>query len=168
MSAGGRHPNVTNLSEVQTRTDSKGTRFAYASKWLGNALGSKGIGCSWYEVPPGKTAFPFHWHSANAEAVFVLEGEGTARIGEARVPIRAGDYIDFPPGPEHSHQLLNTGQGPLRYLGISTMQYPEVVGYPDSKKVGVRTPGPDFAHPWIRELYRAGSGVDYYDGEPTD
>src|SRR5690242_4639516 len=104
-----RHPNVVNVSELEANKREKGTRFALASKGLGLAAGATGIGCSWYEVPPGRTAFPMHYHCANEEAAFILEGEGTLRIGDKTVPIRPGDYIALPTGPENAHQLQNTG-----------------------------------------------------------
>jgi uncharacterized cupin superfamily protein len=67
-------------------------------------------------------------------------------------------------GPAHTHQLLNTGNGPLRYLCFSTMQPTEVVGYPDSKKIGAMSYTPA-GEPQVRIMVRQDSGVDYYDGE---
>jgi uncharacterized cupin superfamily protein len=67
-------------------------------------------------------------------------------------------------GPAHTHQLLNTGAGLLRYLCFSTMLLTEVVGYPDSKKIGAfgyATTGESMARIMVREE----STVDYYDGE---
>jgi uncharacterized cupin superfamily protein len=169
--AGRRHPNVVNVSELEPKAASKGTRFGFSTRTLGYETGARGIGCSWYEVEPGRTAFPSHYHCANEEAVFVLEGEGTLRIGTASVPLRTGDYVTLPPGPAHAHQLVNTGSGPLRYLALSTLHTTEVVGYPDSGKIGVRAAPNDesmFKQPWLRELFRQGTGVDYYDGEKID
>jgi uncharacterized cupin superfamily protein len=37
----------------------------------------------------------------------VLRGKGIARIGDTRVPVREGDWISFPVGPEHPHQMIN-------------------------------------------------------------
>ncbi len=50
------------------------------------------------------------------------------------IPIRAGDVIDIPPGPDYPHQIINTSNAPLKYLSISTKEYPEVCEYPDSGK----------------------------------
>src|SRR5215831_12011588 len=130
-----RHPNVANLEETETHRQEKGSRFGHAMKWLGIATGGRGIGCRWIEVPPGRTAFPLHFHCANEEALFVLDGQGTLRMGKETVSLRQGDYVTFPPGEEHAHQLINTGKTPLRYLALSTQQTTEVVGYPDSGKV---------------------------------
>ena len=166
-----RHPNVVNVSELEAQKQEKGKRFGSAFKWLGMATGAKGVGCSWYEVPPGRTAFPAHYHCANEEAIFVLEGEGTARIGKDSVAIRAGDYITFPPGPDFAHQLVNSGTTPLRYLALSTMNAVEVVGYPDSGKIGAiaRVPGKAWSDkPWIRAVVPENAAVDYYDGEKVD
>jgi uncharacterized cupin superfamily protein len=166
-----RHPKVINLDEVEPKTQEKGSRFGCTTRWLGRSLQARGVGCSWYEVPPGKAAFPLHFHCANEEAVFVLEGQGTLRIGAETVPLRAGDYVSFPPGPEHAHQILNTGTGPLRYLGLSTLLTTDVVGYPDSGKLAgmsVRY-GPDGQPmPVVRAVFRQDSQVDYYDGEKTE
>lgn len=167
-----RHPSVINLSEAESRTTEKGTRFGFTNKVLGHATGATGIGCSWYEVPPGRTAFPFHYHCANEEALFILEGEGSLRIGEERVSVSAGDYVTLVPGPDHAHQLINTGSAPLRYLCMSTLgTTAEVVGYPDSNKVGVlavrkgwKFPEP----PLIRLICKAGASLDYYEGEAID
>lgn len=146
----------------------KGVRYSCQMRWLARNAGARGIGATHYEVPPGKTAFPRHYHFANEEAIYVLEGEGTLRIGEQRVKVRPGDWITMPTGPEHAHQLLNDGSGPLRYLCMSTLVPTEVVGYPDSKKVGamaVTTPGQP---PALRAIWRQGETVDYYDGEAAD
>ncbi|MEO8443660.1 MAG: cupin domain-containing protein [Gammaproteobacteria bacterium] len=159
-----RHPNVVNLAELPPGSFEKGTRFALANRVLGRATGARGIGCSWYEVPPGKTAFPNHYHCANEESIYVLDGTGTLRIGADEVQVGPGDYATFPVGPAHTHQLLNTGESPLRYLCFSTLLPTEVVGYPDSRKIGAMgftAAGESI----VRLVVRQESAVDYYDGE---
>ena len=159
-----RHPNVANLTEVAPGGFEKGTRFALTNRALGRATGARGIGCSHYEIPPGKTAFPNHYHCANEESVYVLEGTGTLRIGPDQVAVGPGDYATFPVGPAHSHQLVNSGTSPLRYLCFSTLISTEVVGYPDSGKIGAVS-YTSAGEPLVRIVVRNSSGVDYYDGE---
>jgi uncharacterized cupin superfamily protein len=159
-----RHPNVVNVSELKAGGFEKGGRFALANRPLGRATGAGSIGCSWYEVPPGRTAFPNHYHCANEESVYVLEGVGTLRIGADVVQVGPGDYATFPVGPAHSHQLINSGDAPLRYLCFSTLLPTEVVGYPDSRKIGAMGYTAD-GKPMVRIMVRQDSGVDYYDGE---
>jgi uncharacterized cupin superfamily protein len=166
---GKKHPNVTHLNEVEPRVVDKG-RFAFSAKRIGPSSGAKSLGISWYEVPAGKTAFPRHYHCANEEGVFILEGQGEARIGQDTVAVGAGDYIAYLPGPEHAHSLMNTGQGPLRYICISTMLTTEIVGYPDSKKFGVvgladPVTGPMGAK--VKLIIKDQPSVDYYEGEQT-
>ncbi len=90
------------------------------------------------------------------------------RIGAQEHPLRPGDWVTFRVGPEHAHQVVNTGEATLRYLCISSRANTDVVGYPDSNKI-MASPSIDFvAKPWVREVFRAGSGVGYYDGEETE
>ena len=166
-----RHRHVVNLAEIPGDQMSKGSRFGYTFKGLGRATAGRGIGCTWYEVPPGRTAFPYHYHTANEEALFILEGEGDLRIGAETVKIGPGDYVALPTGPDTAHQLLNSGSAPLRYLALSTMATVEIVGYPDSNKVGAAavTQGPEGERKLlVRNLFRAGESLDYYDGEDVD
>jgi uncharacterized cupin superfamily protein len=165
-----RHPNVVNVNELKGAVFTRGERFGFTNKVLGRAAAAQGIGCSWYEVPPGRTAFPNHFHCANEESLFILEGAGTLRIGGDSVAVGTGDYVALPPGPEHSHQLLNTGTSPLRYLCLSTQQRTEVVGYPDSNKIGAfGMPAGAGQQPfWLRGMFEEKSSVDYYTGEEEE
>jgi uncharacterized cupin superfamily protein len=162
-----RHPHVVNLDEVEIRDNPRG-RFAPRERFLAEAAGGRQLGCAFVELPPGKVAWPHHYHCANEEAIFVLEGTGTARIGDSSVEIRAGDYLAFPSGMENAHQTTNTGSGPLRYLCFSTLHSTDVIGYPDSGKIGVRHTEvlPDGSRRrLLRANFRDGTGVDYWDGE---
>jgi uncharacterized cupin superfamily protein len=117
------------------------------------------------ELAPGALSYPFHFHCANEEAIFVVSGRGTARIGESRVSVRAGDWIALPIGPEYAHQMINDGDAPLVYLVVATDHKCEVIGYPDSKKVAAFG-GESWERPWVREFKRAGETLEYWDGEP--
>ena len=61
-----------------------------------------------------------------------------------------------------AHQLRNTGSGELKFLAVSTMEYPEVCEYPDSGKYLVRT---GFAAEDFVAIARSGDNLDYWDGE---
>jgi uncharacterized cupin superfamily protein len=163
-----RHKHVINVDEVEPQTTTEGARFGFTTRGLGRATDARGIGCSWYEVAPGRAAFPRHWHAANEEALFVLEGEGTLRIGDDQVRVGRGDYVTLPTGPEAAHKLTNTGPGPLRYLCFSTLVPTEIVGYPDSKKIGAAVFDPTSrwaAPPRVRMIVREDAQVGYYEGE---
>ncbi len=161
----GRRP--INVLEAPIVEIERGTRFRATARRLGVAAGGQQIGCVHYEVQPGRTAFPYHYHCGLEEAIFVLEGQATLRLGDERLEVRRGDWIALPVGPATAHELVNTGASVLRYLCISTQTHADVVVYPDSNKVAVfGSPQVDFLQPpWVRGVYRVDASVDYYDGE---
>lgn len=168
MTTSRRHPNVVNVEEIEALDMTGSKRFASRMRMLGAAAGGQALGCTWYEVPPGKSAFPRHAHTANEEAMFVLEGAGRLRIGDAEVQVRAGDFVALPAGKAHAHQVLNEGEGPLRYLCWSTKAMPDVVFFPDSGKVGYTAPGTpgDPASPPIEQgMFRERDSVGFLDDE---
>ena len=164
-----RHPHVVNHAEVEAVLQrSPDERFLLQRKKLGEAAGGRKLGCSLIDLPPGKMSWPFHCHLANEEAIFVLEGNGTLRIGDHEVGVGPGDYVAFPPGVETAHQMTNTSNAPLRYLCISTMIAPEVTLYPDSDKIGVLAgvaPGGPPDPQALRCFLPRGAAVDYWEGE---
>ena len=162
------HPNVVSDDVLEWAEHSHGEKFGYRRKRLGSAAGGKELGCSLYEVPPGRRAFPYHYHLANEEAIYILEGSATLRLGAEEVEVSAGDYVALPADPEVAHQLVNTSKGALRYLCFSTMVAPEVTVYPDSGKVGIMggsAPGGDQAKRTMSKLLRDNAEVGYYEGE---
>jgi uncharacterized cupin superfamily protein len=164
MSQQRRHPNVVNQDELDVQEVKQGRHHAIGRRF-GPAAGNAQLGAQLMELPPGKISFPFHFHCATEESIYVVSGKGTARIGGARVPIRAGDWIAYPVGPDHAHQMINDSDAPLVYLTVSNRVAADVVGYPDSKKVAMAA-GPSFDKPWVRQICREGESLGYWDGEP--
>jgi uncharacterized cupin superfamily protein len=160
---------VVNIDELKLDTWERGTLYAGADVRIGPMIGVKDLGISYSEVPPGKSACPFHNHHVEDEMFIVIEGEGTYRFGDQTHPIRAGSVLGAPAGGrETAHQIINTGAGPLRYYGISTMSIADVCEYPDSGKFGVfsRSTRNPYDKSTVRHLDRLGNGLDYWDGEP--
>ena len=110
----------------------------------------------------------------------VIEGSGTLRVAGEMLPLRTGDVVFIPPGPEYPHQIINTSDAPLKYLSISTRESPEIVEYPDSGKYLAEAFSGASAGASAGAGALAGSGsvrtfdtvqhrrdsVDYWDGEP--
>lgn len=135
---------------------------------VGTRIGAQKLGYNITAVPPGKCAFPLHNHRVNEEMFFVLEGSGEVRIGAETHPIRAGDFIAAPPGgPETAHQIVNSGAVELKYLAVSTMEFPEICNYPDSGKflIAERARNADGSVSGFRHIGRDESSLDYWDGE---
>jgi uncharacterized cupin superfamily protein len=130
---------------------------------LGQGTAARKLGCSVDTLPPGKMSCPYHLHHAQEEMFIVIEGSGTLRVAGERLPIRSGDVIFIPAGPEYPHHIVNTSDAPLKYLSISTKESPEICEYPDSGKYLAEA-----EHEGGRFLVvqRPGASVDYWDGEP--
>src|SRR3712207_8774092 len=114
------HPNVVGYQDAEWSEQSYGEKFGYRRKSLGSAAGGEKLGCSLYEVPSGRRAWPYHYHLANEEAIYVLEGSGTLRLGGDAVRATAGDYVAVAARAEGAHQLGNSPQAVLRDPSLST------------------------------------------------
>ena len=164
-----RHPNVVNVDELEALGRSKG-RFGVSAKRLGKPAGAKAIGINHVQLQPGKTSFPRHFHTGIEEGIYILAGSGEMRIGPQRVPVKPGDYICFPPGPDYAHTLTNTGQQTLQYLSLSNQNTTDIVGYPDSNKflfIGMGDPSTWPEGMWVRKMIKDQESVDYFEGEDT-
>ena len=144
-------------------------RFEARTGVIGTRIGARNLGYNITAVPPGKRAWPFHNHPAKEEMFFVLQGSGEVRIGEARYPIRTGDFIACPEGGrETAHQIINTGTEELRYLAVSTEHPLEMAQYPDSGKFAVKAEfgtSPDGTPQSVIFVSKETQSVDFWDGE---
>ena len=163
----------------------------FRRKQLSEAAAGERLGCSLYELPSGSKSWPYHYHTANEEALYILSGTGTLRFGVGSdgdgsdsgdgesgdadderdseaietVELEAGDYTAFPVGETGGHQVVNDGDDPLRYLVISTMTEPDVTIYPEMEKFGVYVGSP----PGSRDprsldgYYRIDDDIDYWE-----
>jgi uncharacterized cupin superfamily protein len=160
-----RHPQVINIDEIEPEEQVEG-RFGYKERQLGDPCGAKALGFNWMELQPGQTAYPYHYHTAIEEGLYILEGSGELRIGQDRVAVRQGDYIAFPTGPDHAHCLTNTGGHPLRYLSFSDRTGTDIVGYPDSKKFSFKALDGTNGY-WVSKRIHDQPSVGYFEGEDT-
>jgi uncharacterized cupin superfamily protein len=157
---------VRNWNDADLRTESRapyyeGVRFGR----LAPGTAAKKLGATIDIVPPGKRGCPYHFHYAQEEMFVVIDGEGTLRVAGEMLPIRTGDVIFIPPGPDYPHQILNTSERPLTYLSVSTQEKPEVVEYPDSGKylaLAARDGNPS----GFARMHREKDDLEYWDGEP--
>jgi uncharacterized cupin superfamily protein len=164
---------TVNEADVDWETEEHGDHHV-KRKRLAAAAGGEGLGCSRYELPPGRRGWPYHYHAANEEALYVLSGEGTLRTPDGTRPLAAGDYAAFPAGRAGAHAVVNDGDDPLCYLIVSEMTDPDVTVYPDSDGLGVYVGSP----PGRREdrefggYYRRDDDVDFWElqdaGRPDD
>ena len=156
---------VVNIADVPLMDRGNGEQFIVKWGRVSPLLGLTGLGCAVHVVPPGKKAFPFHRHHVMDELFYIISGEGQYRYGDETFPLRAGDFVSAPAGTK-AHQIINTGTGELRYLGISTMGGVDIVDYPDSGKIALAA---GIKNADFKTATYAGVGrlqpADYFDGE---
>ncbi|ELY96977.1 cupin [Natrialba chahannaoensis JCM 10990] len=109
----------------------------FRRKQLSSAVGADDIGCSLYELPAGKQSWPYHYHTANEEALYVLAGTGLLRCADGEESLTEGDYVTLPANEHGGHRVVNDSEEPLRYLMVSTMHEPDVTIYPEMNTFGV-------------------------------
>ena len=137
--------------------DAQGSRLA-------RGTAAQKLGASFDILAPGKCGCPYHLHHAQEEMFVILEGCGTLRVAGERLPLKAGDVVFIPAGPDYPHQIINTSEAPLKYLSVSTKETPEICEYPDSGKYLAE--GSLQSDTPFEVIERRGSGLDYWDGEP--
>ena len=153
----------TDRLEEKSWTSPKG-KFAGAGKQVSEALGRKPGSTDLMErhpfdveicrIPPGKTPYPYHSHSAQWEFYHVIAGRGVIRDEEGTTSIETGDAFIFPPG--QPHQMTNDGDKDLILYVVADNPMGESCHYPDSEKWLVRSPE--------GRLIRS-EGLDYFDRE---
>lgn len=157
------HKINTNDIAEESWSSPKG-KFGGAGKEISEALGRKPQSTDLKErhpfdveicrIPPGKTAYPYHSHSAQWEFYHVISGTGIVRDPDGMTAITTGDAFVFEPGL--AHQLINNSSQDLVLYVVADNPIGESCYYPDSKKWLVRSP---------EGRYLRSDPLDYYDGE---
>ena len=139
-------------------------KFVGAGKQVSEALGRKPFSTDLKErhpfdveicrIPPGKTPYSYHSHSAQWEFYHVISGKGVVRHKDGTTPIEEGDAFVFQPG--EPHQIINDGSDDLVLYVVADNPIGESSYFHDSKKWLVRSPE--------RGIIRS-ENLDYYDGE---
>ena len=153
----------TNKMKEESWSSPKG-KFVSAGREVSEELGRKPRSTDLMErhpfdveiqrIPPGKTAYPYHSHSAQWEFYHVISGRGVVRHQDGTTAIEPGDAFLFKPG--EPHQLTNNGAEDLILYVVADNPLGETCYYPDSGKWSVPLPE--------RRLVRS-DALDYYDGE---
>ena len=151
---------VTKLENLEGRHTQGAGSFEYTKYQVTRRKDFDQCYVSFYEVPPGKSAYPKHFHNYNSECFYIISGEGMLETEDGFVQVSAGDIMVFPCGKAGTHKLTNTSETEnLLYLDFDTTNSPDIIEYPDSGKIGMIEFGKKEA------FFRGDSNVDYYDGE---
>ena len=131
---------------------------------LGDAAGLTQFGVNLTRLPPGCWSSQRHWHSAEDEFVYVLEGELVLVSDAGEQVLRAGDCVGFKSGVADGHHLQNRSGADALVLEVGTRAsaadevfYPDVdLRVPKGRQVFAHADGtpyesgsfrPDYVHP---------------------
>ena len=123
------------------------------------------LGMTLYELLPGQTQCPYHFHHGDEEMILVLRGRPTLRTPEGERELEPGDFVHFPKGPAGAHQMINRSDEPVRYVVGSSNVAPEVCEYPDSGKIAAFSRLESQRGQRLVTLHRLEDEIDYMDGE---
>ena len=154
-----------NIHRPEFDHESNRDGFRIRDAWIAHHAGAEHLGAGLYELEPGSASFAYHWHSGNEEMLLVLRGTVTVRTPEGERPAGAGAVVAFPRGERGAHQLINDTDEPVRFIVFSEMRGPDVIGYPDSGKIGVRSEAPGSGRGGIRLSFLEADAVDYWHGD---
>ncbi|MBE6561533.1 MAG: cupin domain-containing protein [Ruminococcaceae bacterium] len=147
------------ISELTGKHKAEHADYEYVRKTFVSRGSAEGTLVSVYEIPPLKSAYPYHYHLKDEETFYIISGEGILRTPEGERPVRAGDLLFFPASCEGAHKLTNTSSAEkLIYIDFDVIHDLDVAVYPDSGKIGIW--GKD-----VNRVYPTDANVDYYKDE---
>jgi uncharacterized cupin superfamily protein len=98
---------------------------------LGNLAGLTQFGVNLTRLKPGAASALRHWHEAEDEFVFVIDGELTLIEDGGATTLKAGDAAGFKAGVPNGHHLINRSARDAVYLEVGTRSPREHAHYPD-------------------------------------
>jgi uncharacterized cupin superfamily protein len=99
---------------------------------LGDAAGLTDFGVNLLRLPPGVWSSQRHWHSAEDEFIYVLEGEVLLVTDAGEEVLRPGDCAGFKAGVHDGHHLQNRSSRDAVVLEVGSRKDAEDEGdYPD-------------------------------------
>jgi uncharacterized cupin superfamily protein len=99
---------------------------------LGDAAGLTDFGVNLLRLPPGVWSSQRHWHTAEDEFLYVLEGEVVLVTDAGEQILKAGDCAGFKAGAADGHHLQNRSQREAVMLEVGSRKaVDDEVDYPD-------------------------------------
>jgi len=98
---------------------------------LGDVFGLTNFGVNLVRLPPGQASANRHWHSAQDEFVYILEGAATLVTDAGETPMGPGTMMGFPANAPDGHQLVNKSDSDVLYLEVGDRSGGDNVDYPD-------------------------------------
>lgn len=106
-----------------------------ANLWISEVGGLTQFGAFVEVLQPGSRSSIKHWHSAEDEMVYALEGEITVVEGDRETTLKPGDAATFRAGVAVGHYLENRSSTATRCLVVGTRAAVDKITYPDFDRV---------------------------------
>lgn len=103
--------------------------------WISEAGALTQFGAFIEVLQPGCKSSVKHWHEAEDELVYVLEGEITVVEGASEVTLCAGSAATFRAGVPVGHHLHNRSNKATRCLVVGTRAPVDRITYPDHDRI---------------------------------
>ena len=98
---------------------------------LGDAAGLTQFGVNLLRLPPGQWSSQRHWHEAEDEFVYVLEGEVVLVTDAGEETLRPGDCAGFKAGLPDGHKFENRSPQEAVLLEVGSRRPDEAAHYSD-------------------------------------
>lgn len=108
------------------------------SRSLSDAAGMARIGVHLVCLQPGRESTQFHYHDADEEFLYILQGRGIAEIGDDEFEVGPGDFMGFT-APSAPHALRNPFDEELLYLMGGERNVTDVVHYPRIRRSMIKS-----------------------------
>ena len=110
------------------------------TKTLSDPTGMQRVGVHLVRLAPGRDSTTHHYHDADEEFVYIVSGQGIAKIGDEEVAVGPGDFMGFA-APSPAHSMRNTSDEDLVYLMGGERNSTDVVHYPEQERSMIKSDG---------------------------
>lgn len=125
-----------NAEDVESKSWTKSDSISHTRKRMIKDEDINKLYCDIYELLPGKSNWPLHYHTSNEEVFYIISGYGEVITDGRNIDVKPSDIVRFPAGKKGVHQLKNTSENEvLKYLNFGTCHYPDVVFMPVDNKI---------------------------------
>lgn len=151
---------IVNENDVKQKHKDEHHPYAYSKREITSREDFEQCYVAIYEIPPEKSNYPLHYHTANTEVFYIIQGKGILVTPDGQKEIKQGDFIVCPPTEKSAHKIINSSENEvLKYIDFDTTNSPDIVHYPDSGKVGI------IVHNKSNSFFKSSEEVYYYDEE---
>jgi len=109
------------------------------------------------KLPPGEYSFPYHYHRAAEEVMYIISGSMKLRSTRGIQVISEGEVVHFETGENGAHQFFNHTKDLCTYFDVRVSLGIDIVVYPDSDKLMISQ---------FNEVFeQKDTGTEYFKGE---